>query len=130
LLSFVVENIIDYQYVGYLNSPLYKVDESNVYYHSSRVIFRFFNQTLYNSCVSFVFLYFFSFHFRHNREKKPLLKSGTTIKYNTALTIPYAHVIRDDNFQVESSNVDEANAPDTLLFNGTMPDRTSQTRMY
>ncbi len=75
-------------------------------------------------------IYFFSFHLRQNGERKRLLTSGTTIYYHTALSIPYSHVIQDDKFQVESSNVVEANAPDILLFNGTMPDRTSQTRTY
>jgi hypothetical protein len=73
---------------------------------------------------------FFSFHLRQNGEKKRLLTSGTTLYYHTALSIPYSHVIQDDKFQVEASNVVEANAPDILLFNGTMPDRTSQTRMF
>ncbi len=70
--------------------------------------------------------------YRQNDEKKPLLTNGTsTIKYQTILTIPYAHVIRDDKIQIESSNVIETNATDAyLLFNGTIPDQAYETSMY
>ncbi|CAF4685176.1 unnamed protein product, partial [Rotaria sp. Silwood2] len=54
-----------------------------------------------------------------------LLRSGTTpFNYQTILTIPYAHVIRDDKIPIESSNVAEANAAHTYwLFNGMIPDQ-------
>ena len=70
--------------------------------------------------------------YRQNDEKKHLLRSGTTtINYQTILTIPYAHVIRDDKIQIESSNVVDANTTDTyLLFNGTLPDQAYETSMY
>jgi len=81
-------------------------------------------------CVTAVYappLYiFFSFHLRQKAEKQCLLTSGTTISYHTVL--PYAHAIKNDIIQIESSNVVDTNATDTLLFNGTMPDRTF--RMY
>ncbi|UJR25399.1 hypothetical protein I4U23_006746 [Adineta vaga] len=64
----------------------------------------------------------------HNDERKPILTSGTRIIYHTPLSIPYSDVIHHDHIQVASSNVVEENASDTLLFNGTMPDRTCQTR--
>ncbi len=69
---------------------------------------------------------FFSFHFRKNEEKQSFLTSGTTINYRTIS--PYADVIKDDIIQVESPDVVDANTTDSVLFNGTMPDRT--TRMY
>ena len=72
--------------------------------------------------------------FRRNDEKKPLLTSGTTtINYKTILTIPipYAHVIRDDKIQIESSDVVDTNTTDTyLLFNGTISDQAYETGMF
>ncbi|CAF0852073.1 unnamed protein product [Rotaria sp. Silwood1] len=60
-----------------------------------------------------------------NDEKQSLLRSGTTpINYQTILTVPYAHVIRDDKIPIESSNVVESNAAHTYwLFNGMIPDQ-------
>ncbi len=92
----------------------------------------YFDFFLIKFCAAAVYAlsFYIFFNFSQNGEKKPLLSSGTAISYRTALSIPYAHVIRDDNIQTESSNVVEASATDILLFNGTMPDRTYQTRMY
>jgi hypothetical protein len=69
--------------------------------------------------------------FRQNDEKKSLLTSrNTVINYQTILTIPYAHVIRDDKIQVESSNVDEKNTTNTyLFFDGTISDQAFETGM-
>jgi hypothetical protein len=60
------------------------------------------------------------------------LKSGTaTINYQTILTIPYAHVIRDDKIQIESSKVIETRAPDAyLLLDGTISDQEYETGAY
>jgi len=65
---------------------------------------------------------FFSFHLRQNDEKRCLLTSGTTISYQTVF--PYAHAIKNDIIQIESSDVVDTNTTDILLFNGAMPDRT------
>ncbi|CAF0925424.1 unnamed protein product [Adineta steineri] len=64
-----------------------------------------------------------------NDEKKPLIKSNTTtINYRTIFAIPYAHVIRDDEIQIESSNVMDTNGNDAyLLFNATISDETYET---
>ena len=70
--------------------------------------------------------------FRENDEKKSLLRSGSTaINYRTILTIPYAHVIRDDKIQIESTNIVEADATDTyLLFDGTISDQAYESGIY
>ncbi len=60
------------------------------------------------------------------------MKSGTaTINYQTILSIPYAHVIRDDKIQIESSKVIETRAPDAyLLLDGTISDQEYETGAY
>jgi hypothetical protein len=70
--------------------------------------------------------------FRPYDEKKSLLTSTTRIiNYQTILTSPYAHVIRDDKISIESSNVIDANTTDTyLLFNGEISDQAYETGLY
>jgi hypothetical protein len=87
-----------------------------------------FPRTRYGAFFSFtLFLSFFS----QNDEKKPLLTSHTTaFSYQTILSIPYAHVIRDDKLSIDSSNVVEKNVTDTfLLFNTALPDQAYETGM-
>jgi hypothetical protein len=69
---------------------------------------------------------FLFFHLRRNKEIQRFSTSAATINYHTAS--PYAHAIKNDIIQLESSDVVDTNATDTLVFNGTMPDRT--TSMY
>lgn len=70
--------------------------------------------------------------YRKHDEMKPLLASGTPpLKYQRIITIPYAHVIRDDKIQYETSHVIEANATDTyLLFDGMIPGQDYNAGMY
>ncbi|CAF1165121.1 unnamed protein product [Adineta ricciae] len=63
-------------------------------------------------------------------EKKLLLTSGTSVIYHSPLSIPYSDIIHDDRILVASSNVVEDDTSDSLLFNGTMPDRTCPTQKF
>ncbi|CAF1349687.1 unnamed protein product [Rotaria sordida] len=67
-----------------------------------------------------------------NHEKQSLLRSGIKpLSYQTILTIPYAHVIRDDKIPIESSNITEPNATHTYwLFNGMIPNQAYETPCF
>ncbi len=50
------------------------------------------------------------------------------IKYQTIITIPYAHILRDDKIQIESSNVIETKTPTAyFLVDGTISDQDNET---
>lgn len=65
-------------------------------------------------------------------EKRPLLRSTSTkINYQTIVTVPYAHVLRDDKISIESSYLVEGNPGETyLLFNSVIPDQEYEKGLY
>lgn len=68
------------------------------------------------------------FYLRQNGRKPSFLTRRKIIRYSTEY--PYAHAIRNNVIQVESSNVVDPNTTEVLLFNGTMPDRTTRMSMF
>ncbi len=53
------------------------------------------------------------------------------IKYQTIFAIPYAHVLRDDKIQIESTNLIDTKAPAAyFLLDGTISDQDYETSTY